>query len=215
MKYAIMCGGVYTNWDEPKQLIKINGEPIVARTIRLLRQNGIDDIVITSNDDRFNQFGVPVLKHQNDYTATKYNECTGAWYDCFYPMREPVCYLFGDVVYSPKAIRTIVEYPVREIMFFASAPPFAEEYPKPYVEPFAFKVVNTERFRKALEAVRDYHMRGRFKREPIAWEVWQVIGGWSLDYRDVDYRTFVHINDYTCDIDDPEDVKLFEGVIDG
>ena len=44
MRYIIMCGGRYQQWQTPRQLIKIRGEPIVARTIRLLRENGITDI---------------------------------------------------------------------------------------------------------------------------------------------------------------------------
>lgn len=215
MRYIIMCGGTYRSWEEPRHLTKINGEPIVGRTIRLLKENGVEDIAITSQDPRFQQFGVPVLYHANYYDTKGYNQSKGAWYNCFYLTTEPVCYIFGDVIYSPNAIKTIVEYQTEDIMFFASAPPFAKEYPKQFVEPFAFKVVNTEHFHKALEAVQDYHRRGMFKREPIAWEVWQVIGGRSLDYRDVDYRTYVHINDYTCDIDSPEEIKLFEGVVDG
>ena len=44
MKYIIMCGGIYKKWETPRQMLPINGEPIVARTIRLLRENGIKDI---------------------------------------------------------------------------------------------------------------------------------------------------------------------------
>ena len=67
MIYLLMCGGSYPHWQEPKHLQKIHGEPIVARTIRLLHENGIENIAITSNDDRFKQFGVPVLEHNNTY----------------------------------------------------------------------------------------------------------------------------------------------------
>ena len=41
MRYIIMCGGDYPTWEVPRQLTEIKGEPIVARTIRLLRKNGI------------------------------------------------------------------------------------------------------------------------------------------------------------------------------
>ena len=212
-----MCGGIYDKWKdkEPRQFTKINGERIIERTIRLLRKNGVEDIIITSNDKRFEQFGVPVISHINCYYTYDYNNSVGRWYNCFYLMDEPVCYLFGDVIYSPNAIKTIVEYHTDDIMFFASAPPFAKEYPKEWVEPFAFKVQNTEHFKHALNNVRRYDEQGLFAREPIAWEVWQVINGAPLDYRAVDYRTFVHINDYTCDIDNPEDIELFKGVVDG
>ena len=55
MKYIIMCGGQYQQWSTPRQLIKIRGEPIVARTIRLLRENGVTDIAISSSNKVFEQ----------------------------------------------------------------------------------------------------------------------------------------------------------------
>ena len=109
MKYIILCGGVYDKWKEPKHLTKINGETIVERTIRLLRENGALDIAISSNDPRFEQFGVPVLRHDNPYHLPKDSDAKTPWLDAFYPMETPVCYIFGDVVFSPEAIKTIVE----------------------------------------------------------------------------------------------------------
>ena len=47
MKYIIMCGGDYVKWETPRHLSIICGEEIVARTIRLLRENGIKDIAIS------------------------------------------------------------------------------------------------------------------------------------------------------------------------
>ena len=82
MIYLLMCGGSYPHWQEPKHLQKIHGEPIVARTIRLLRENGIENIAITSNDERFKQFGVPVLEHDNTYVYGKVH----TWLDAFYPL---------------------------------------------------------------------------------------------------------------------------------
>ena len=38
-----MCGGTYSAWDIPRQLTHIIGEPIVARTIRLLKEAGVTE----------------------------------------------------------------------------------------------------------------------------------------------------------------------------
>ena len=38
MKYIIMCGGKYDEFEKPKQLLEVNGEVIVERTIRLLKE---------------------------------------------------------------------------------------------------------------------------------------------------------------------------------
>ena len=205
MKYIIMCGGNYEQWGTPRQLLLFGGEPLVQRTIRLLRDNGVKDIAISSNNLAFDKFGVPVLVHENNYNARGYNDADGYWCDCFYPTKEPTCYLFGDVIYSPDAIRKIVEYKGKDIMFFGSKPPFAREYPKEYVEPFAFKVWDTDHLKRACERVKIFDKAGLFKRKPIAWEVWNVIRGGDINK--VDYRSYVAINDYTCDIDTPDEAE--------
>ena len=123
-----MCGGTYQKWNTPRQLLEINGEKIIERTIRLLRENGIDDIAISSNLHGFDVFGVPVLNHQNNYNAREYNDFDGYWCEAFYPTTDPVCYIFGDVVFSEDAIKTIVNTDTDDIEFFASAPPFDSRY---------------------------------------------------------------------------------------
>ena len=208
MKYIIMCGGTYEKWETPKHLVKINGEPLVARTIRLLRENGVKDIAISSNDDRFKQFGVPVLRHNNPYHLPKDHDAESPWLDAFYPMDTPVCYLCGDVVFSPEAIKTIAEEQTEDIQFFASAEPLPANYPKKWAEPFGFKVVNTKRFFEAIEETKEYEKQGKFYRQPVSWELWQVIMNTPLN--DIDYTNYVAINDYTCDIDHPEDVAEIE-----
>ena len=207
MIYLIMCGGSYPHWQEPKHLQRIHGEPIVARTIRLLRESGIENIAITSNDDRFKQFGVPVLEHNNTYIYGKVH----TWLDAFYPLDMAVCYLFGDVVFSPEAIKTIVEYQTDSIMFFGSSEPVPENYPKQWAEPFAFKVMDQKLFRAAITLTKHYDKLGKFHREPVSWELWQVIQGTTLDV--IDFTNYVAINDYTCDIDTPEDIELMERLI--
>lgn len=202
MIYMIMAGGTYDKWTDPKHLQLIHGEPIVARTIRLLRENGIENIAISSNDERFRQFGVPVLEHSNTYGNG------GRWLDAFYPTDRSVCYLFGDVVFSMEAIKTIVDYQTDSIMFFASTEPVPENYPKEWAEPFAYKVVDQKLFRAAIELTKHYDDIGKFHREAVSWELWQVIQGTTLDV--IDFTNYVAINDYTCDIDSPEDIELME-----
>lgn len=202
MIYLLMCGGSYPHWQEPKHLQKIHGEPIVARTIRLLRENGIENIAITSNDERFKQFGVPVLEHTNTFGNG------GRWLDAFYPLDRAVCYIFGDVVFSTEAIKIIVEYQTDSIMFFGSSEPVAEDYPKQWAEPFAFKVMDQQLFRAAITLTKHYDRLGKFHREPVSWELWQVIQGTPLDV--IDFTNYVAINDYTCDVDTPEDIELME-----
>lgn len=211
MKYIIMCGGTYERWAEPKHLSKINGETIVERTIRLLRENGVEGIAISSNDPRFDGFGVERLTHENPYTLPVMGAAATPWLDAFYPMDEPVCYVFGDVVFSPAAIKKIVETETDDIEFFGSAKPLAPEYPKRWAEPFAYKVVNLDHFHKAIEETKRLDEMGLFKRQPVSWELWQVIKKTPLNK--VIYTNYTAINDYSCDIDKPDDIELFERII--
>lgn len=202
MKYIIMCGGHYTPWLQPRQMTPIFGEPVVARTIRLLQECGVTDIAISTHDERFEQFGVPIIHHKNGFSLP---ENRGSWVEAFPPSDKPACYIMGDVVFSPEAIKTIVDTETDSIQFFASAPPFSWMYIKRYAEPFAFKVTDQKRFRKAINFVKENEGTDLFSRRPIAWELWQVINGESPIH--INFGNYVKINDYTCDIDKPEDAE--------
>lgn len=210
MQYIIMCGGNYKGWDTPRQLTPINGEPIVARTIRLLRECGINNIAISSNNTEFDKFGVPLLQHDNQWEVFGYNDSIGTWVNGFYPTDYPVCYIFGDVVFSKAAIKTIVDTETDDIEFFASAPPFSKDYHKQYAEPFAFKVVDTNHFWKCIDTFKEYKRLGYFNRDPMSWELWQIIKNTPINI--INYHNYAVINDYTCDIDLANDVKIFENI---
>ena len=202
-----MCGGTYSQWSIPRHLMEINKEPIVFRTVRLLKEQGIDDIAISSNNNVFRHFDVPLLSHKNNFIGYA-DFGNGYWVEAFYDTGEPTCYLMGDVVFSKQAIKTIVETKTDDIQFFASAPPFAENYCKEYAEPFAFKVVNVEHFRNAIKDTIRLEKMGRFNRRAIAWELWQVIK--NTPFNKIDYSNYKVINDYTCDVDEPDDLKRIE-----
>ena len=218
MKYIIMCGGKYHKWETMRQLTKVYGEPLIARTIRLLQLWGIDkrDISVSvSNGNQAREIlnevpGITINVHYNSFEVTKDNKCIGYWCDCFPPIDEPCTYLMGDVVFSIKAIETIVKTETNDIEFFASTPPFAKQYSKSWAEPFAFKVFNVSHLKDAIYKTKRLCDEKKFKRHPIAWELWQVIKDTPINV--IDYTNYTAINDYTCDIDQPEDINKFEGV---
>lgn len=207
--YVVMCGGDY-HTPEPKQFREINGERIVDRTIRLLRENGVSDIAVSINhyEDRFDYLsdqGVVLLHKVNNFGRG------GRWLEGFFRTEVPTCYIFGDVVFSPEAIKKIVETPVDNIQFFASAPPFDKRYIKHWAEPFAFKVNDVARFQERINRTIELADGGAFYRDPIAWELWQVIKETPL--KQIDYRNYVAINDYTCDVDCDEDYEKIKRMI--
>ena len=191
MRYIILAG---TSYDPPRQLTVVRGEVLIERTIRLLKENGVEDIVISSPNPAFDKYG------RLDYDGR------ASWMHCFPPIEEPTCFVFGDVYFSPEAIKKIVETETDTIEFFASAPPFAPGYPKRWAEPFAFKVCDVEHFKWAVEKTKEN--RHLFRRPPIAWELWQVIKGTPINH--IDYTNYTVINDYTCDVDEPEDADQWK-----
>lgn len=215
-KYIIMCGGNYsTYFEKPRQLSVVMGEVLVERTIRLLRENGIKDISISTNYRDFDYIGVPILEHNNSY-RTEGMEVKGYWCDAFYPMYEPVCYVFGDVYFSEEAIKKIVETDTDDIEFFGSKPPFAENYHKNHEEPFALKVVNNKHLKEAIEKTKKWEDEGKFWRKPLMWELWTVIKGTQLQTKAGEYPAdYVVINDYTSDIDRKGDIRKIELLLGG
>lgn len=217
MKYIIMCGGTYSNWKTMRQLTKIHGETLIERTMRLLQIAGVSkrDIAVsvsTAEQARaIIQSGnhPTILVHNNPFNVTEQNKCNGYWCDCFVIRYEPCTYLMGDVVFSMKAIETIVNTGTDDIEFFASAPPFDKRYSKEWAEPFAFKVVDYEHLIRAKCKTKELCDEHKFNRHPIAWEFWQVIKDTPLNK--IDYTNYTVINDYTCDIDEPEDINKFKG----
>lgn len=210
--YVIMCAGKYDKWQTPKHLTPIKGEPIVARTIRLLRECGAENIAISTNQPGFDGFGVEVIHNETTYRLGL-EHGYGAWLDAFVKTDEPTCYLFGDVVFSKEAIRTIVTTETDSVEFFASAPPFGEHYIKPWAEPFAYKVVDTKLFFDSIERAKRYDEEGCFYRMAVSWELWQVIKRTPLNR--IDYTNYTVINDWTCDIDDQDDIKKIEVWVNG
>lgn len=202
MKIIILCGSNHSKINGvPRQLVKIRGERILDRTIRLLRENGVDDISITATDPAFDEVDADLIPYNS----------AGPWINCFPKEEAPAVYIFGDVYFSQEAISTIVETPTNDIEFFASAPPFAPNYPRKWAEPFAFKVANVQHLQQAIRDVRQLDSQKIFRRDPIAWELWQVIKGTPLNM--IDYSNYTIINDYTCDIDYEEDIQQLEEVL--
>lgn len=210
MRYIIMCGGNYPHLETPKWLYDINGEPLIKRTIRQLIEAGVNKnhIAISSNHDLFDDCGVQILKHENEFICGDWET---SWFDAFYPMTTPVCYIFGDVCFSPNAIDIIVNYRTEDVMFFASGLyAFGVDYIKPWAEPFAFKVEDTTYFFRCIEIAKHYDKQGKWNRMPVSWELWQVIRNTTLN--DIKYN-YVGINDYTCDLDDEKDHKLMQDIV--
>ena len=228
MKYIIMCGGKYKEFTTPKQLLKVNGEVLVERTIRILKAYGIKDIAVSTNNPAFDYLDVPILKHKNEYQYDSNEEnrkSSNSWLNAYYPTEEPACYLNGDVYYSDEAIKTIIDTPVKDTMFFCTIDwTDGEKDRRNYKgrEPIAYKVENQKLFRNAINDLLKMIDDGKFANglAPVCWQLYRYINNKPIDFETKNWTDinnifkeagdYIVINDYTTDVDHPEDVKVLE-----
>lgn len=195
MKYLIMAAGHGKRWNNhlgvPKHLIEINGETLLGRTTRLLKENGITDFVITGNDERYSEYGRLVKQTDNDCEIDRFEKSS-----------EPICYLYGDVYYSEEAIKTIIEKQANDILFFGS-----EE------EIFSVKVENLDLFYEHKNKIKALYLQGTIGR-CIGWEIYRSLNNIPLQQHIITER-YIKILDETDDIDYPQDYESFKERIEG
>ena len=208
MKVIIMCGGVYDNFEIPKQLSVINGETLLERTIRLLKENGITDYYISATDERFKKYG-RVLEHENSYKYEN-GKVSGYWIDAYYPTDEPCIYLHGDVYYSESAVKKIVNLNPSVNTFIGNEIARNKEH-KNWGEPFGWIVVNQQEFRKGIEETKKLQDEGKLERGfAISWELYRVLNGTDPNYMLIDDSNYLSIDDETIDIDAPFQIEKLD-----
>lgn len=190
MKYVIMCAGKGTRWNnylgKPKHLIEINGETLLGRTTRMLKELNVD-YVITGSNKQYKKYGKLIPQSFLDCEVDRFEEVED----------NEICYLYGDVYYTEEALKTIIETDTNEILFFGS------DY-----EIFGIKIKDKELFMKHKHIVKDLYMNGEIDR-CIGWEVYKSLNNIPLDGYDITDRYYL-IEDETDDIDYPEDYEAFK-----
>ena len=205
MQIIIMCGGHYDFFEKHKALSIINGEPLVARTIRLLKENNIDKIYISSNEDGFNKYG-NVIHHENSFRVEN-GEVKGYWVDAYYPTEEPTIYLHGDVYYTEEAIKKILNLKPSVNTFIGNQYALNKEKKK-VGEPFGWIIVNQKSFREAINKTKRLQDEGKVDRHPISWELYRVLYCLDINKMNILDDSYLSIDDETIDIDDPEQIEL-------
>lgn len=209
MKYIIMCGGKYSNFQTPKQLTEINGERLVDRTIRLLRERGVSEIYISSNDPRFDDCNARRIEHVNTYKY-KDGEVQGYWLDAYFPLNKPCVYLHGDVYYSEDAIDKIVSAKPEVNTFIGNAIAKNKKH-KNWGEPFGWIVVDQEKFKKGIEKTKKLQDKGKLERGyAISWELYRVLNKLDPNKQVIIDDTYLCIDDETIDIDEPWQIEELE-----
>lgn len=205
MKYILMCGGDYKDFETPKQLSLVKGERIVDRTIRLLKENGIKEIYISSNNPLFDSCDAIRLENKENNFTQKEKETIGYWLDAFYPINEEVCYIFGDVYFTEEAIKTIVNYKTDKNILFGTSDAL-NKYHNNWGEPFAYIVKDYKTFFKGIKEVKTMYDKGLIKRHPIVWELYRYLHNIDINTQRI-VGDYICIDDGTIDIDNPKQVE--------
>lgn len=225
MKYVIMCGGNYKDqFETPKPLLKVDGEVLVERTIRLLKENGIKDISVSTDIDDYNYLDVEILENKTNYIHDKYGKVKSSdscWLTAYYPLEESSCYLAGDVYWTENAIKTIINTEVKDTMFIVA--PDKQDGRKHISikgrEPLGYKVQNQKVFRQAINDIKREIDEGKFTYDPISWNLYRKLNGIPMDYHGFGNDIFntngdyLVIDDITTDIDLAKNIPALEVLI--
>ena len=189
MKYIIMADGKGTRWqnynDIPKHFIEINGETLLARTVRLLKQGDPGcEVIITSHDPRYEVEGATRYEPKNNHLEIdRFTEELIA---------DNVCFLYGDTYYSEEAAETIIKTVADDILFFGNRRSIV-----------AVKVADGELFRSHVDRVRQLFMEGKIEK-CIGWQVYQSFMGLPFGGKKIESKHII-LEDSTEDFNSPED----------
>lgn len=193
----------------PRQLYEINGEVLIERTIRQIKENKKKSIYITSHDKRFEFAGTKRYEHDNSWDGKKDN---GIWLDAF-PLDlivNDTVILMGDVWYTDEAMKTILSYKGNDNHYFCTNIE-QERSPyhfKPYDEPLAWYIGDAEAFKTAVTELKK--LQKDAETVFINWHLFRYINGMDIDTHAFPESGYTAINDGSIDIDGIEDKERLE-----
>ena len=101
--------------NKKKQLIEVDGEPIIQRTVRQLRNLGVKPVIAT----HYKEFDFLDIKHiipeNNNHEIKKFNANKK-----YYQDYDETLFIWGDTYFDDIDIETIVKTPVETFKFFGT-----------------------------------------------------------------------------------------------
>lgn len=194
MDYIIMADGKGSRWNgylgHSKHEICVGGETLIERTVRLIRENDPSaGITVTSHDPSLKTAGAERYEPKNN--VLEIDRFTAEL------IRDNICFLYGDVLYSDEAMRRICTDESKEpLLFFGSEKSIC-----------AVLIRDGGAFSRCFEAVRKMFVDGLLT-ECKGWQVYRYYAGLPLDGREIG-RHFVFVPDSTRDFNSPEDYDGF------
>lgn len=216
MRIVILCAGEASRWGghlgRPKHLLPINGEPILHRTVRLLRELRPDaDVYIAARPEDLADYTVPgAVTFEADlqparFDADKFLSSLRYWAE-----RGDTVLLYGDCFFTRDALATITSQPpVQDWELFARFSGSAitgSQWP----ECFAFRLSHAfqERFVHVGEELVEAYAR-RLLRRIGGWEFYAALSGQDPTSPAVFGEYACAIDDWTEDFDTPAEFSAW------
>lgn len=209
----IICAGDQTRWknylDTPKHLIKIEGEPILHRTVRLIKKfGGVNTkiFIIAKNDNyKINETNlyIPKLNPKN-YDTDKFLSSKELWNE-----NGRTIIFYGDVWFSDDCIKKIFNFKKREWIAFSrkgrgkiSGGLGGENFAFSFYDEYNEYTISC--LRKVLNAYlqKKIHRCG-------GWELYREIIGLPPTDKHIIKGSLINIEDFTDDFDYPEDYEIW------
>lgn len=215
MRAIIIAAGEATRWANhmgtPKHLVRVDGESILHRTVRLLSENGVDDVWVVSKDDaRYSVQGTKQYIVEPDYEtnadADKFLSSVNLWRSG----SERVLIIYGDCYFTDEAMRIIVNASSRRKDWMLFCRPHKSKVTgSRYGECFCYSFTPDEhggKIEKELNRLVRLYKEDKIDRIG-GWELYRAMSGVSDNKLRVHrmYGNWYLIDDWTDDFDYPED----------
>lgn len=191
---VIMAGGRSTRWrgECAKQLTQVNGEPVLYRTVRLLRERGIEPKVSERYSGQWPGLDTHAARSHAYQIDRVWNSRQHA----------PAIFLYGDTYYTEEAIDEILACE-QDWAFFGRR---GQSRVKSHGEIFGIKV--NDFVLKKAEELRDRHAKGRI-RMSLGWNLYHAcIGSRAFSTNPPKHDRFIDIRGCE-DFDTVEDAHKF------
>jgi tetratricopeptide (TPR) repeat protein len=213
----ILCGGEATRWggylgEEIKQLIQVEGEVLIFRTIKELNSRGLHNITILCREEDENKFQSAVCElanvcsissiYRDGNPSNKYSSSENYWVN---GVKNII--LLGDVYYTSFALDKIIQFDDAAIQTFGRRGASTVTGCK-YGEIFAFSFTDTQKMGSSIALLRQLYEAKICTAHASGWSLNQIISNTNPNFRTA-FGNFTEIDDWTEDFDFPEDYILW------
>ncbi len=223
-RYIIACSGMASRWNNhmgipKKQLIQIDGETLLDRTIRLLREAADNpDIYIMALEDEYKSefekrdtvFFNPISEKLSAEEHKKQHSILSSI--PIWNKKGDTVLIFGDVFFTNQAIESITRSTIRDIVFYGRKSRPLTKLQSEHDEIFALRFKT--RIQSNIKLAYSYFSK-TYTHRIIAWDLyryWNTTQSNYNHYYNPKHKVSLEwheVNDWTDDFDLPEDYDIF------